>query len=140
MIAFVQLCGYCFPFRFKSIPINAGPLDVLSLPESSVSKLHRCEPTNNGDWDPLQQRWVPGPRSSVEAGPDWVPREECKREIVPLISASKLGSVLAGVPVRVISARSYNYIGGDSFYDGDMKRWAAAEHSVQFLVSRNGAR
>jgi hypothetical protein len=39
-----------------------------------------------------------------------------------------------------MSARSYDYPGGKSFYDVDMKRFAAAEHTMHALLAENGAR
>jgi hypothetical protein len=55
-------------------------------------------------------------------------------------SPSELADVWRGLVVRVLSARCYDYAGGDAFYDDDMKQWAAMEHSMLALLARDGRR
>eukprot|EP01094_Clydonella_sp_ATCC50884_P030067 TRINITY_DN965_c0_g1_i1.p1 TRINITY_DN965_c0_g1~~TRINITY_DN965_c0_g1_i1.p1 ORF type:complete len:466 (-),score=139.92 TRINITY_DN965_c0_g1_i1:1476-2744(-) len=121
-----------------------GSLDVLRMGNERQLELARLPPANNGTFDEFEKSWQKLPdRSSAEYGADWLSASETAsltEELHPLVEESRLATILASMPVRVMSARDYNYFGGDSFYDQDMKLWAAAEHGLHILVCRRGKR
>jgi hypothetical protein len=120
-----------------------GGLDILRMSEDDVESLARARPACNGDL--VDGVWTESAlgRSKAELGASWLeqdPRWEGLASKARQPGVSPLGAVLANIPTRVMSARDYNYFGGDSFYDLEMKKWAAAEHSLHAIVARNGRR
>lgn len=125
----------------KEATIGWGSLSVLDMSMKQQHDLANAFPANCGSF--VNGSWIYGDRSVVEHGSGWLSQEETDRlrdTLTENLSSSELGTILARIPVRVMSARDYNYPGGDSFYDEDMKRWAASEHSVQALIASDGAR
>lgn len=116
-----------------------GSLNVLSLPDGCVDDLARNRPRCCGAFENGQ--WTELPRSNAELGDDWVePSLQTSDGTRLVIEESPLACILSKIPVVVMSARQYAYIGGNTFYDAEMKRWAAAEHSLHVLVSCRGSR
>lgn len=90
--------------------------------------------------------WEELPRSAWEHGDSWAPAdtaaavEGMRAEHAAAGGAAPLPAVWRTLVVRVMSARSYAFPGGGSFYDEDMKAWAAAEHALHAALPRDGAR
>ena len=110
---------------------------------TQVDKLENVAPANNGDIDEFTGQWVAMPRAVVEKGSDWESSSttsQLREWVSSVLPSSPLGTVLSSIPVRVMSARSYDYFGGDSFYDEHMKKLAAAEHNLHTLLSDRALR
>lgn len=122
-----------------------GALDLVSAPPELVRDLERAPPTRNGSLKDGEWFELPRSKSDTAAGPSWLPPAELEPLVEQVRSLAArpdcpLGRLFASIPVRVMSARSYEYVGGDSFYDAQMKTWAAAEHAMHAIVARDGAR
>lgn len=122
-----------------------GGLDLVTASPELVKGLERAPPTRNGSLKDGEWFELPRSKSDTAAGPSWLPPSELEPLAAQVRSLAArpdcpLGRLFASIPVRVMSARSYEYVGGDSFYDAQMKTWAAAEHAMHALVARDGAR
>ena len=91
--------------------------------------------------------WAELPRSAWERGAAWADASATAAAVERLLAAdsasgapSILPRVFRRLVVRCMSARSYDFPGGKSFYDDEMKDWAAAEHVVHAALAANGAR
>lgn len=119
-----------------------GVAAVEKLDFNTCTILASARPTQNGKF--LDNgTWETLPRSNAELGDDWESDETISDAVTSIKSTmdeSPLGRLWKNIIVRVLSARQYNYFGGESFYDKEMKRFAAAEHSLHFLVAKNGCR
>jgi pimeloyl-ACP methyl ester carboxylesterase len=91
--------------------------------------------------------WHEQPRSRWERGADWAPRADTAAAVAAMVAANAalpapapLPGVFARLIVRVMSARSYDFAGGNAYYDDTMKDWAAAEHALHAALAADGAR
>ncbi len=123
-----------------------GPaLDLVRAPAETVRALERAPPARNGVLKCGEWFELPRSKADAAAAPAWLPPAELEPLAAALRAAaaradSPLGRLWGTLPVRVMSARSYEYVGGDSFNDAEMKTWAAAEHAMHALLARDGAR
>jgi len=115
-----------------------GNISVSKLKSHEVELLIRAPPRVNGTY---ADDWVSLKRSAEEHGDDWADQKDvvelqeklCERD------NSELGKLWrSGLPVRVMSARSYEGYGNS--YSQLMRDLAAAEHSFHAVMTNNGAR
>jgi len=101
--------------------------------------------------DEAEDGWVDLPRGPAEMGSDWTDKETVVKVVTNLLERASGGSndgqPLCPLPrkwpkmvVRVMSGRDYNLGAGSDFYDQDMRRWAAAEHSLHAYLAKDGKR
>eukprot|EP01103_Thecamoeba_quadrilineata_P018703 TRINITY_DN727_c0_g1_i2.p1 TRINITY_DN727_c0_g1~~TRINITY_DN727_c0_g1_i2.p1 ORF type:complete len:303 (-),score=72.26 TRINITY_DN727_c0_g1_i2:135-1043(-) len=117
-----------------------GDLAINKLEPHLLSSLIRAQPNQNGDFE--NGEWQHLPRSSVEHGTEWDTPEGTAELVNALQSKpkSEIARCWQRLAVRVMSGRDYNYAGGDSFYDNEMKDKAAAEGQLHALLAGDGAR
>jgi pimeloyl-ACP methyl ester carboxylesterase len=118
-----------------------GSVAIEKLDPFNCTTLAKAKPAQNGMFD--GKNWRTLPRSSAELDRDWASKESVDNVVNTVrqdLHTSALGRLWSHLSVRVMSARQYNYFGGESFYDKEMKRFAAAEHNMHALLARDGAR
>jgi hypothetical protein len=117
-----------------------GAAAVSSLGPSLVDTLVRVRPAQNGMFE--HGRWETLPRSTAEHGSDWLsdPETTALLDRVRALPANTMTKAWNRLAVRVMAARDYNYVGGDSFYDPEMRDKAAVEGTLHVLLAGDGAR
>lgn len=122
-----------------------GPgYDFQSMPVEKLEPLICAKPTHCGDAP--EGVVEPAPRSRWEHGDDWCPAAETDAALATMAKANEaagwssapLPSLWPSLVVRVMCARSYNFPGGNSFFDQQMKDWAASEHTLHAHLALDG--
>lgn len=119
-----------------------GAVAVTELPETLRGALIRMKPDQYGSFDGATNTFTSLPRAVSERGKDWDSVETtaaAREEIFRVVAAAgtaipPLPRLFGRIPVRVMSARSYDYPGGKQYVDS-MRDAAAAEHSLHVVMS-----
>ena len=128
--------------------------DLQSVAPADLEPLVNAQPSACGDFkmsgpgDAAAWSWQELPRSAAEHGAKWTSLEDARAALKHLADgrgdasedATRLPAVFATLPVRVMSARSYDFGWPISaFYDREMQDFAASEHNLHVLSGAAGS-
>lgn len=122
----------------KDVSERWAPLSVESLSSTLREMLVRVPPAQNGSFD--EGFWSPLPVSKFDL--PWLSTDaasEVVSQFQRLGSHSSFYLNWQNLAVRVLSARNFDYPGGESFYDAEMKTLIAAEHVLHAILAKPGS-